>query len=79
MRFSIIMRLFEIYQNNEEFITISAYGLLLCLFCCSLQHLLTSLQVITLQPLYNTVCYNMVLDITRFKDGSQKCIDYIEK
>ena len=33
----------------------------------------------TLQPLYNTVRYNMVLDITRFKDGSQKCIDYIEK
>ena len=29
--------------------------------------------------LYNTVCYNTVLDITRFKDGSQKCIDYIEK
>ena len=34
---------------------------------------------ITLQPLYNTVHYSMVLDITRFKDGSQKCIDYIEK
>ena len=33
----------------------------------------------TLQPLYNTVHYNMVLNITRFKDGSQKCIDYIEK
>ena len=33
----------------------------------------------TLQPLYNMVCYNTVLDITRFKDGSQKCIDYIEK
>ena len=38
----------------------------------------------TLQPLYNMVLYNMVLyntvlDITRFKDGSQKCIDYIEK
>ena len=33
----------------------------------------------TLQPLYNMVRYNMVLDITRFKDGSQKCIDYIEK
>ena len=33
----------------------------------------------TLQPLYNTVHYNTVLDITRFKDGSQKCIDYIEK
>ena len=33
----------------------------------------------TLQPLYNMVCYNMVLDITQFKDGSQKCIDYIEK
>ena len=33
----------------------------------------------TLQPLYNTVCYNTVLDITRLEDGSQKCIDYIEK
>ena len=33
----------------------------------------------TLQPLYNTICYNMVLDITRFKDGSQTCIDNIEK
>ena len=33
----------------------------------------------TLQPLYNTVRYNTVLDITQFKDGSQKCIDYIEK
>ena len=33
----------------------------------------------TLQPLYNTVHYNSVLDITQFKDGSQKCIDYIEK
>ena len=34
---------------------------------------------VTLQPLYNTVRYNTVLDITRHKDGSQKCIDYIEK
>ena len=33
----------------------------------------------TLQTLYSTVLYNTVLDITRFKDGSQKCIDYIEK
>ena len=33
----------------------------------------------TLQPLYNTARYNTVLDITRLKDGSQKCIDYIEK
>ena len=33
----------------------------------------------TLQPLYNIVRYNTALDITRFKDGSQKCIDYIEK
>ena len=34
-----------------------------------------------LQPLYNMVCYNRVLDITRFKDGFQKYIhvDYIEK
>ena len=33
----------------------------------------------TLQPLYDTVCYNTVLDITRLIDGFQKCIDYIEK
>ena len=33
----------------------------------------------TLQPLYNMVHYNTVLDVTRFKDGSQKCIGYIEK
>ena len=33
----------------------------------------------TLQPLYNMICYNMVLDITQFKVGSQKCIGYIEK
>ena len=33
----------------------------------------------TLQPLYNTVRYNTVLDTTRFKDESQKCIDCIEK
>ena len=36
-------------------------------------------KLYTLQPLYNTIPYNTVLDITRFKDGSQKCIDYIEK
>ena len=42
-------------------------------------HCLYSDLFSTLQPLYNMVCYNMVLDITRFKDGSQKCIDYIEK
>ena len=35
--------------------------------------------IITLQPCYNTVHYNTVLDITQFKDGSQKYIDYIEK
>ena len=29
----------------------------------------------TLQPLYNTVRYNTVLDTTQFNDGSQKCID----
>ena len=33
----------------------------------------------TFQPLHNTVCYYKVFDITRFQDGSQKCIDYIEK
>ena len=32
---------------------------------------------ITPQPLYNMVHYNTVLDISQFKDGSQKCIDYI--
>ena len=31
----------------------------------------------TLQPLYNTVRYNTVLDITRVKDGSQNCIDIL--
>ena len=36
-------------------------------------------KVYTLQPLYNTVRYNTVLDITLFKGGSQKCIDYIEQ
>ena len=25
------------------------------------------------------VCYNMILDTTQFKDGSQKSIDYTEK
>ena len=33
----------------------------------------------TLQLLYNMVYYYTVLDIIWFKDGSQKCIDYIEK
>ena len=36
-------------------------------------------NISTLQPLYNMAHYNTVLDITRLKDGSQKCIDYIEK
>ena len=39
----------------------------------------TILTLLTQQPLYNMFHYNTVLDITRFKDGSQKCIDYIEK
>ena len=33
----------------------------------------------TLESFYNTIRYNTVLDITRFKDGSQKYINYIEK
>ena len=33
----------------------------------------------TLQPLYNMVRNNTVLDITPFRDGSQKYINYIEK
>ena len=44
-----------------------------------MQRLQGQVAVSTLQPVYNMVRYNMVLDITRFKDGSQKCIDYIEK
>ena len=28
------------------------------------------------KPLYNTVHYNTVFNITQFKDGSQECIDY---
>ena len=46
------------------------------LFLASLQS--ANCEISTRQPLYNTVRYNTVLDITRFKDGSQKCIDYIE-
>ena len=42
-----------------------------------LEMLWTSSISNTLQPLYNTVRYNTIFDITRFKDGSQKCIDYI--
>ena len=38
-----------------------------------------SIKEYTLQPLYNIVRYNTALDITLFKDGFQKCIDYIEK
>ena len=30
------------------------------------------------QPLYNTVHYNMDLDISWLKDGSQKGINYLE-
>ena len=33
----------------------------------------------TLHPLYNMVSYKTVLDITRFKDGAEKCVDYIKK
>ena len=33
----------------------------------------------TLQPLYNMTRYKTALDITRFKDRYQKCIDYTEK
>ena len=40
---------------------------------------LTKLQVGTPEPLYYTVRYKMILDVTWFKDGCQKCIDYIEK
>ena len=35
--------------------------------------------VSTHKSLYNTVHYNMVLNMTQIRDGSQKCIDYIEK
>ena len=31
----------------------------------------------THKPLYNTICYNTVLDITQFKDGSQKTELYV--
>ena len=33
------------------------------------------ISICTYKPLYNTVHYNTVLDITQFKDGLQKCID----
>ena len=34
--------------------------------------LITTLSTFTSQPLYNMICYNTVLDKTRFKDGPQK-------
>ena len=34
------------------------------------------LKVNTHKPLYNTVHYNTIWDITQFKDGFQKCIGY---
>ena len=40
---------------------------------------ISAMFLYTHKPLYNTVRYNTVWDITRFKDGPQKCIDYIEK
>ena len=36
-------------------------------------------ELSTSPPFYNTIHYNTVLDITQFKDGTQKCIDYKEK
>ena len=54
--------------KNENYLDIA----LLKQHCCTMNSN-------TLQPLYNTVHYNTVLDITQFKNGSQKCIDYIEK
>ena len=38
-----------------------------------------SYKISTLQPLYNTVRYNTVFDMTRFIDRSENCKDYIEK
>ena len=33
---------------------------------------------VTHKPLYNTLHYNTILNVTPFKDGSQKCINYIK-
>lgn len=44
------------------------------LYCKKVSHNIT-----THYPLYNTVHYDMVLDITMFKYGSQDCMVYIEK
>ena len=35
-------------------------------------------NISTHQPLYNMVHYSMILDIT-VQNGSQKCIDFVEK
>ena len=51
----------------------------LCKLCKILTSVYTSTKNHFLYTLYNTVRYNTVLDTTRFKDGFQKCIDYIEK
>ena len=56
---------YELYANIEGPAFVQTDQYLLCPY--------------TLQPHYNMIHYNTILDITQFKDGSQKCIDYIEK
>ena len=48
-------------------------------FYHNIKGIIPEAKVSTPQPLYNTVRYNTVLYIALFKDGSKKCIDYIEK
>ena len=73
--------LFSLKNNKINFKMLCARNLLsvLRIDCCSNNDNSCPFVYKSLQPLYNMVHYNTILDITRFNDGSQKCIDYIEK
>ena len=64
---------------NRGPMTIFKDKLLTMTYCDEAEDYAVPKEPTTHQPLYNTVCYNTILDITRFNNGSQKCIDYIEK
>ena len=70
-RSSLFVKFFFVCYSSSLFVIVP-----LCLFVCSF--ICDTLAIVgNTLPLYNTVRYNAVLYITRFNDGSQKCIDYI--
>ena len=84
--FIALMELFFLHSSSGRLSPTLALSLcqFLALYCfkiylASFLRYKTLFLPLTLQPLYNKIRYNRVLDVTRSKDGSQKCIDYIEK